>query len=634
MAVIALRDVSLALGGPALLDHATLVIERGERVALVGRNGAGKSTLLKVLAGDLSPNDGEVVREQGIVVARLEQEVPSGLSGSAFDVVAVGLGEIGQVLADYHDTAAELARRGTEPAPELLSRLDRLHHRLDAAGGWEQHREVEAALSRFGLDPEADAATLSGGRRRQLLLARTLVSRPDVLLLDEPTNHLDIDTIARLEEMLLGSSITLVFVTHDRTFLRHLATRIVELDRGRLADWACDFDTFLERRDAQLEVEAKQWAEFDRKLAQEEAWIRQGIKARRTRNEGRVRALQALRRERMARRERGGPARFQLQEAERSGRLVIRAEDVSFTYPGADRPVIEGLTTTIVRGDKVGIIGPNGSGKTTLLRLLLGDLPPDEGEVRHGTNIEVAYFDQLRAQLDPDQTVEYNVAHGGDSVVVNGERRHIMSYLQDFLFAPDRARMPVRALSGGERNRLLLARLFTRSFNLLVMDEPTNDLDLETLDLLEDLLVEFGGTLLLVSHDRAFLDDVVTSTLVLEGDGRVSEYVGGYEDWLRQRPLTIEPAARKEPARASARPAEREERPRKLSYAERMELEKLPKRIESLEAEREQLHQRLADPDLYRESAEQVPELTARLNEVEEEVAGAYERWEELEGRA
>ena len=552
-------------------------------------------------------------------------------------MVAVGLGDIGQVLADYHDTAAELARRGTEPAPELLSRLDRLHHRLDAAGGWEQHREVEAALSRFGLDPEADAATLSGGRRRQLLLARTLVARPDVLLLDEPTNHLDIETIARLEEMLLASSITLVFVTHDRTFLRHLATRIVELDRGRLADWACDFDTFLERRDAQLEVEAKQWAEFDRKLAQEEAWIRQGIKARRTRNEGRVRALQALRRERMARRERGGPARFQLQEAERSGRLVIRAEDVSFTYPGADRPVIDGLTTTIVRGDKVGIIGPNGSGKTTLLRLLLGDLAPDEGEVRHGTNLEVAYFDQLRAQLDPDQTVEYNVAQGGDSVVVNGERRHIMSYLQDFLFAPDRARMPVRALSGGERNRLLLARLFTRSFNLLVMDEPTNDLDLETLDLLEDLLVEFGGTLLLVSHDRAFLDDVVTSTLVLEGEGRVSEYVGGYEDWLRQRPLPSSPAAERtarRPASTAAPEASPAERPRKLTYAERVELDKLPKRIESLEAEREELHQRLADPDLYRQSAEQVPQLTSRLSSVEGEVAEAYERWEELEGRA
>ncbi|HET8650207.1 MAG TPA: ATP-binding cassette domain-containing protein, partial [Gemmatimonadales bacterium] len=539
MALVGLHDVTLALGGPLLLDHVTLLIQPGDRVALVGRNGAGKSTLLRVLEGVQPPDSGDVVRQQGAVIARLPQEIPAELSGAAFDLVAEGLGEPGRLLARYHDTAARLAREGGDA---LMSQLDRLHRELDAVNGWTLHARVETVLSQLHLDPDSEFADLSGGRKRQVLLARALVSEPDVLLLDEPTNHLDLDAIEWLEEFLRTSGLTLVFVTHDRRFLQRLATRIVELDRGHLADWACDWDTFVARRDAMLEAEAKQWAEFDRKLAQEESWIRQGIQARRTRNEGRVRALEAMRRERRARREREGTARLQVQDAERSGRLVIEARELDYAYPDApDRPIVRGFSTTIMRGDKIGVIGPNGSGKTTLLRLLLGELPPDHGSIRHGSGLTIAYFDQLRAQLDPDRTVEASVADGSDSVVIGGQHRHVLSYLQDFLFGPERARMPVRALSGGERNRLLLARLFTRSFNLLVMDEPTNDLDIETLDLLEALLVEFTGTLLLVSHDRMFLDNVVTSTLVMEGNGRVGEYVGGYQDWLRQRPVAAPP---------------------------------------------------------------------------------------------
>ncbi|MEO8226416.1 MAG: ATP-binding cassette domain-containing protein, partial [Gemmatimonadota bacterium] len=477
------------------------------------------------------------------------------------------------------------------------------------------------------LDPDAEFASLSGGRKRQVLLARALVSQPDLLLLDEPTNHMDVDAIAWLEEFLLDQPITLLFVTHDRAFLRRIATRIVELDRGRMVDWACDYDTFLERKQAVLDAESKQWSEFDRKLAQEEVWIRQGIQARRTRNEGRVRALEAMRQERSARRQRTGTARLQLQSGERSGRLVIDAEDVNFSY--GERPIIADFSTTIMRGDKVGIIGPNGSGKTTLLRLLLGELAPDSGIITLGTRLEVAYFDQLREQLDEDRNVQDNVADGADHVTVNGNRRHVLGYLQDFLFSAERARTPVRVLSGGERNRLLLARLFTRSFNLLVMDEPTNDLDAETLELLEGLLVEFTGTLLLVSHDRAFLDDVVTSTLVLEGEGLVGEYVGGYEDWRRQ--AAARQAREAKPARAdTSRPrATAASARRKLSYRDRQELELLPSRIEALENEQKSLHASLADPALYRDGSS-VVSARSRLAAVERELAEAFVRWESL----
>jgi ATP-binding cassette subfamily F protein uup len=488
---------------------------------------------------------------------------------------------------------------------------------------------VDTVLQHLGLDADAPFAQASGGRKRQTLLARALVRQPDALLLDEPTNHLDVDAIEWMEEFLIGRSTTMLFVTHDRAFLRRVATRIVELDRGRLVDWGTDYDKYLERKSATLDAEAREWAEFDRKLAKEEVWIRTGIQARRTRNEGRVRALEALRVERSTRRERVGTVRLQAQEAERSGRLVVEARDVSFSR--GDRAIVRHLSTTITRGDRVGLIGPNGSGKTTLLRLLLGELAPDTGTIRMGTGLEIAYFDQLREQLDPERSVFDSVADGAEFVEVGGQRRHVHGYLQDFLFPPDRARTPVRALSGGERNRLLLARLFTRSFNLLVMDEPTNDLDIETLDLLEELLAEFSGTLLLVSHDRAFLDNTVTSTLVFEGGGRIGEYVGGYADWVRQRKPIAAPSPAAPFKRVAASPvASREPKRRKLSFKERGELDSLPDRIDAKEREREAVYLSLSDPVLLRDGAA-VADAHARLAALEIEIGALTARWEELE---
>ena len=636
MALLGMMDVSVAFGGPPVLDHADLQIERGERVALLGRNGAGKSTLMKLLDGTIAPDAGEIVRQSGMSVARLEQEIPGDVEGSTFNVVAAGLGETGRLLARYHQASHRVV---TDSSGEALRELDRLHQKLEAAGAWQSHTRVETVLHRLGLDPDLPFASASGGRKRQTLLARALVREPDVLLLDEPTNHLDVSAIEWLESFLVERGTTLLFVTHDRAFLRHVATRIVELDRGRLSSWGSDYDTYLERKEAALAAEEREREEFDKKLAKEEVWIRTGIQARRTRNEGRVRALEALRRERAARRERAGTVRLRAQEAERSGRLVIEAKDVSFARgEGASaRSIVRDVDTTIMRGDRVGIIGPNGSGKTTLIRLLLGELTPDAGSVRLGTGIELAYFDQLREQLDPERTVFDSIADGMDFVEMGGERKHVHGYLQDFLFPPDRARTPVRALSGGERNRLLLARLFTRRFNFLVLDEPTNDLDIETLELLEDLLLGFSGTLLLVSHDRAFLDNVVTSTLVLEGTGRVGEYVGGYSDWLRQRPEPEAPNAsgNSSTARAPKRaaPAEREargEKRRRLSYKESKELEALPERIEELEREREGLYASLADPEFLRNGTA-VVEAKSRLAAVDAEISGAMDRWEELE---
>jgi ATP-binding cassette subfamily F protein uup len=501
---------------------------------------------------------------------------------------------------------------------------------LDAARAWEIQSRVETVLLRLGLDADTPFSVASGGRKRQTLLARALVGHPDVLLLDEPTNHLDIEAIEWLEQFLIDEGTTLLFVTHDRAFLRRVATRIVELDRGQLVDWGTDYATYLERKEAALASESREWAEFDRKLAKEEVWIRTGIQARRTRNEGRVRALEALRRERGARRDRTGTVKLQAAEAERSGRLVFEARDVTFAH-GA-RTIVRDFTTTITRGDRVGIIGPNGSGKTTLLRLLLGELAPNAGTVRAGTGLEIAYFDQLRDQLDPDRTVFDSIADGADFVEVAGARKHVHGYLQDFLFPADRARTPVRALSGGERNRLLLARLFTRAFNVLVLDEPTNDLDIETLDLLEDLLLEFSGTLLLVSHDRAFLDNVVTSTLVMEEDGRVGEYVGGYTDWVRQRPpprIASAPSV----APPAPRPARRVEKRRRLSFADRAELTALPDRIDVLEREREAVYASLGDPALLRDGAAVVA-AKQRLAALDVEIAEAMARWEALETMA
>ncbi|MBK6487595.1 MAG: ATP-binding cassette domain-containing protein [Gemmatimonadetes bacterium] len=629
MSLVALQSASIAFGGPPVLDGASFSIERGERVSLVGRNGAGKSTLMKLIDGSLRPDSGEIVLQGGVTVSRLEQDIPEGVAGTIFEVVAEGLGDNGRLLARYHEASLQV---GVDPSEVNLKTLDRLHHALDAANAWQLHTVVETVLQHLALDPDVQFADASGGRKRQTLLARALVRQPDILLLDEPTNHLDIEAIEWMEGYLIDRGTTLLFVTHDRAFLRRLATRILELDRGRLVDWGSDYDTYLERKDAALSSEQKAWDEFDRKLAIEEKWIRTGIQARRTRNEGRVRSLESMRRERSARRERVGSVKLAAQDAERSGRLVIEARDVSFSH--GDRLIARDFSTTIVRGDRVGLIGPNGSGKTTLLRLLLAELPPDSGTVRHGTGLQIAYFDQLRDALDPERSVFDSIADGAEWVELAQGRKHVHSYLQDFLFPQDRARTPVRALSGGERNRLLLARLFTRTFNVLALDEPTNDLDIETLDLLEDLLIEFTGTLLVVSHDRDFLDNVVTSTLVMEGKGAVGEYAGGYEDWVRQRVSTVEatPRSASKPSQVISQPATagRTEKPRKLTYKEQKELDALPNRIDTLEQEKGALYERLADPAVLRDGAA-VAASSARLKAVEVDVAAAVARWEELE---
>jgi ABC transport system ATP-binding/permease protein len=629
MALLALQDVTVALGGPTLLENAALLVQPGERVAVVGRNGAGKTTLLRLVAGDIAPVAGEVVRRQGLNVASLAQEIPADLTGTTFEIVASGLGDTGRLVSEYHEVGHLLA---AAPDDGLLRRLDRLHRDIESRGAWAAHHRAETVLSHLGLDPDARFADLSGGRKRQTLLARALVSEPDLLLLDEPTNHLDIDAIAWLEEYILDRGIALLLVTHDRAFLKRLATRIVELDRGRLRDWGGDYETYLARRDALLDAESKEWADLDRKLAEEEAWIGRSLEARRTRNMGRVRALERLRAERGARRERQGTARMQIQEADRSGRMVIEAKAVSFGYEGV--PVVRDFTTTIARGDKVGLIGPNGAGKTTLLRLLLGDLEPGSGAVRHGTNLELAYFDQMREQLDPNATAEQIIADGSDRVIIDGRPKHVLGYLQDFLFSADRARQPIRSLSGGERNRLLLARLFTRRFNLLVLDEPTNDLDLETLELLESLLVGFDGTLLVVSHDRTFLDNVVTSTLVFEGDGNIGEYVGGYSDWVRQRQPDAPAGLPSRPAAEAPRAPSSERTQRKLTYAESRELGALPDRIDALEREQRALHARMADPAFYRAAGEEIASVHGRLEALEAELAAALQRWEALAARA
>ena len=625
MALLNLRDVSIGFSGPTLLDSANLTIEPSERVGLVGRNGEGKSTLLRIIHGQIEPDGGQIVRSQGVTTSMLDQNVPRRLVGTIFDLVAEGLGSHARLLGEYHRISHRVAVEGGDA---LQRELDRLGHVLETGGGWQAHRKVDTVLSRMELDPDAEVETLSAGMKRRVLLARALVAQPSVLLLDEPTNHLDIDAITWMEDFLLRHDGTLVFVTHDRVFLRKLATRIVDLDRGQLTSWTCDYPTYLKRKVAWLETETDQQALFDKRLAAEEAWIRQGIKARRTRNEGRVTALKEMRNQRRARREQPGVARMQLQQAQRSGRMVIEAKGVTFGYD--ERPVVRDFSTLVIRGDRVGIIGPNGSGKTTLMKVLLKELSPAEGRIRHGTQLEVGYFDQLHAQLDEEKTVQENVTPGSDSVMVNGKKKHILGYLQDFLFSPERARSPVKQLSGGERNRLLLARLFTKPSNLLVMDEPTNDLDAETLELMEELLLEYSGTILLVSHDREFLNNVVTSTLVLEGDGLVKEYAGGYDDWLVQRkPAPIAEAEKPPEKPARARPVK--DRPRGLTYNEKRELESLPEKIEALESEQERLHEVMSDPEFYRQDRERIVETTGELEEVERQLTEAYGRWEGLE---
>ena len=593
MALFSLLDVTHAFGGPPLLDSINFQVEAGERVCLVGRNGAGKSTLMKLIAGEMQPDRGQVFHQPGAHFARLPQEVPGDLAGTVHDLVAGGL------------------------------RRDGAHEEE-----WEREVRLEQLLEQLQLPPREEFAVLSGGLKRRVLLARALAGRPQLLLLDEPTNHLDLTSILWLEEFLISGQLPLFFVTHDRVFLRRLATRILELDRGRLTNWDCDYDTYLVRRDERLAAEEQQQAALDKQLAQEEEWIRRGVRAQRCRAGARIEALQRLRAERRERRERMGTVSLRLAEADRSGVKVVEAENVGFAYADG-RVLVRDLSTTIIRGDKIGLIGPNGAGKTTLIRLLLGQLEPTTGAIRPGTNLEVVYFDQFRAQIDDEKSVADNIANGNSAVTVDGRTRHVISYLQDFLFTADRARTPARVLSGGERNRLLLARLFTRPANLLVLDEPTNDLDAETLDLLEDLLVEFQGTLLLVSHDREFLDNVVTSTLVFEGEGRIGEYVGGYTDWLRQRPATPLPAVQKTPA---PKPEHRPVRSRKLTGREARELDALPAQIETLETEQGGLVARLADPGFYQREPGAVAGVRARQAAVEQELAAAFLRWEELEG--
>jgi len=624
MSVISLHGIGLSFGGPSILEKIDLEVERGERLCLVGRNGAGKSTLFKVLAREIQADEGNYHIDPATRVSRLEQDVPQGVSGTVFDVVAGGLGGLGELLKDYHHISERIAEDAS-----LLDEMANIQQAIEAQHGWSLQQRIDTVLSRLDLDADVEFSSLSGGWKRRALLAQALVAEPDVLLLDEPTNHLDIEMIAWLEDFLLNYKGTLIFITHDRAFLRRMATRIIELDRGRMTSWPGNYDLYLERKQALLDSEASQQAEFDKKLAKEEVWIRQGIKARRTRNEGRVRALKKLRDEHAARRNEMGQAKIKVHDAKISGRIVIEAEHLSYAYEGA--PIIKDFSTTILRGDKIGIIGPNGCGKTTLLNLILGKLEPQQGKLTIGTKLEVAYFDQLRSQLDPEKSVQDNVADGADKVTVGENTRHVISYLQDFLFSPERARTPVKALSGGERNRLLLARIFTKPSNVLVLDEPTNDLDVDTLELLESLLVDYAGTILLVSHDREFIDNVVTDTLVFEGDGQVSEYVGGYDDWLRQRKTKKTVGQKPKEVGAKPKAAEPEKKQRKLSYKEQHELEQLPAVIEKLDAEMESLQQKMLEPDFFQQAADKIAQSTERMKAIETELATAYSRWEALE---
>ncbi|MEJ2316717.1 MAG: ATP-binding cassette domain-containing protein [Gammaproteobacteria bacterium] len=624
--LLTLRDISHSYSGPPLLDKVSLTVSDNERISLIGRNGEGKSTLLRIIAGLVQADEGERQVSLGTGISYLPQEVPTDLAGSIYEIVATGLEDIAGLLVAYHAATQAVMQ---DPSEQNLDRMAKAQHELESAGGWRFEQQVETTLSKLSLDPDERFESLSGGRKRRVLLARELVREPQLLLLDEPTNHLDIDSINWLEGFLSSWNGSLLFITHDRAFMQRLATRIIELDRGRLTDWPGDYRNYLRRREERAHAEAKANERFDKKLAQEEVWIRQGIKARRTRNEGRVRQLQAMREAYRQRRKGQGEARINLQEAERSGKLVAELENASYRWD--DTELIRDFSTTILRGDKIGIIGPNGCGKSTLLGLLLGRLKPTSGHIRLGTGLEVAYFDQLRASLDMDKSVQDNVGGGSDKVEINGKSRHIVSYLQDFLFTPDRIRQPLNALSGGERNRVLLARLFTKPANLLVLDEPTNDLDVETLELLEELLIDYQGTLLLVSHDRSFIDAVVTSTLVFEGSGVITECAGGYSDWLREKSARESEATTTTAEKSQARKPRQKAAVGKLSYKLQRELDELPGTIERLENEIEVLHTQLADPELYRDNAERVSDLKQQLSIRESELEQVFERWEELE---
>jgi ATP-binding cassette subfamily F protein uup len=641
--LVALDHASIAFGHLPLLDDASLQIERGERVCVIGRNGTGKSTLLQIVSGDLVPDSGTIWRQPGLRTGRLAQDAPFADSRPVFDVVADGLRDLGDLVKAYHHAAVAVTEGGgVRGDAAALERLGTLQHELDERDGWRLEQRVEMVLARLQLPSETRVDTLSGGWRRRVLLARALVGEPDLLLLDEPTNHLDIESMSWLETFLADYPGAVLFVTHDRTFLQNVATRIVELDRGRLTSWPGDYAAFLRKKEERLANDATAYEKFDKKLSQEEAWLRQGIKARRTRDEGRVKALLAMRQERAARREQAGSVALNVQVAERSGQIVFEAEHVSKSY-GANQ-VVRDVSVRVMRGDRVGLIGPNGSGKSTLLRMLIGEQRPDAGEVRRGANVQIAYYDQLREQLEAERTVFDTIADGSDLITVNGQPQHVHGYLRDFLFSKERVNSRVKSLSGGERNRLLLARLFTRPANVLVLDEPTNDLDIETLELLESRLIEFPGTLLLVSHDRTLIDHVVTSTLVFNGGGTVQEYVGGYEDWIRQRPDVTADSSNaagnavvnggvNAASRKAARHADKAAAPAKATYREQQEFKELPGRIEALETEQRELSAKAASADFYKESGEAIQATLERLTTLETEIFEAYARWNDLDGR-
>ncbi|HQR02739.1 MAG: ATP-binding cassette domain-containing protein [Proteobacteria bacterium] len=630
MPLLSLSGACLAFGHVALLDHAELQLDAGERVALIGRNGSGKSSLLSALAGLSTLDDGQVWRQPGLKLAHVPQEPPFEPEQTVFEAVAGGMGAASELLAQWQQISHRLSETTTEHET-LLAELNRLQHELEALGAWSAASQTERAIQRFDLDPEARIGTLSGGQKKRLALARALAAEPEVLLLDEPTNHLDLASIEWLEEFLAGAGITLLFITHDRRFMDRVCTRIVELDRGRLTSFPGAFSAYQERKARMLQDEAVENARFDKFLAQEEVWIRKGVEARRTRNEGRVLRLEALRRARAARRDQQGQVRLSLDAGEKSGQLVAELTGVSKVF--ADKTVVRDFSTRILRGDRIGLIGPNGAGKTTLLRLILGELKSDRGQVRLGTRLATAYFDQFRTTLDPESTLADVISPGSDYVEIRGVKKHVIGYLEDFLFAPARARSPVKSLSGGERNRLLLARLFARPANVLVLDEPTNDLDIETLELLEQLLQDYDGTLFLVSHDRTFLDNVVTQTIAFDADGRWGEYVGGYEDWQRmRRAATAAPSAKADKPRMAA-PAPARPRGDKLSWKEQKELEGLPDRITTLEAEQGNLAARMEDPAVHAPGGEGSA-IAERLEAIELELIAALERWEALESRA
>jgi ATP-binding cassette subfamily F protein uup len=625
MALVTLQDIYLSYGQPALIDGINLSIERGERVCMIGRNGAGKSTLLNILTGKIIPDDGVVKTTDGVKIAQLEQAVPTDTQGSVYEVIAHGLGKEGELAQTYYRLSTEVT---INPTRKNMAELESCQAELDLIDGWDVNSRVEAIITKMGLNASTDIADLSGGYKRRVLLARALVSEPDLLVLDEPTNHLDIEAIQWLESFLKKWEAALLFISHDRQFMDNLATRFIEIDRGKVMEFNCNYSTYLKRKQEMLETEDKHNALFDKRLSQEEAWIREGIKARRTRNEGRVRALEAMRVEFSERRKHQGKAKLSVVQAEKSGKIVVEARDINFVFKGdsEQKPIVKGFSALIQRGDKIGLIGGNGSGKTTLIKLLQGELSPSTGKIKIGTNLNIAYFDQYRSALNEEKTVQDNVSGGRDMLDIGGKSRHVVSYLRDFLFAPERCRQPVKVLSGGERNRLLLAKLFTQPSNMLILDEPTNDLDIDTLDLLEELLIDYKGTIILVSHDRAFINNVVTSTLAFEGNGKFNHYVGGYNDWLRQRTKQLNQSTK--PKKTEIKIKKKTE---KLSYKDQRELDGLPDQIEKLEIEIGEISQKMSEPDFFKGERQQVQKIEKRLLELQNQLSHCYERWEILE---